>query len=82
MHVLTWIFLASYYFGWGANEASISLVTIDESGWVPDGAFSRELTQNSEVAEDEENSEHPEQVADSAHPEPLIPLENSENSEI
>jgi len=43
--VLTWIFLASYYFAWGANEPSISITTIDESGWVPEGGYARQITQ-------------------------------------
>jgi len=43
--VLTWIFLASYYFAWGANEPTISVTLIDESGWVPDGGYARQVTQ-------------------------------------
>ncbi|CAK9816806.1 hypothetical protein ANTQUA_LOCUS9110 [Anthophora quadrimaculata] len=43
---LLWIFFASYCF-WGANEVTVT-APIDESGWVPDGAFARELIQASE----------------------------------
>lgn len=37
VYALLWVFFTSYYF-WGANEVSVT-DPIDESGWVPDGAY-------------------------------------------
>lgn len=45
LHVLTWLFVASYYFVWGAHEPSVPVASVDESGWVPDGTFASEITQ-------------------------------------
>lgn len=50
VYILTWICVASYYFGWGANEETVTC-PIDDSGWVPDGAYASKL--NREAAGDE-----------------------------
>lgn len=49
--MLTWTFIASYYFGWGTNEPSISVASIDESGWTPDGTFAKEIIQETTAEE-------------------------------
>ena len=51
MYALLWIFFTSYYF-WGVQETTVTS-PIDESGWVPDGAFTNEIMQ----AQPEEQSD-------------------------
>lgn len=46
LYVLTWAFLASYYFQWGANEENVALISVDESGWTPDGTFAKEVVES------------------------------------
>lgn len=43
VYALVWLFFTSYYF-WGAQEVTVT-TPIDESGWVPDGAFACEIMQ-------------------------------------
>lgn len=43
-YVLAWTFVASYYFLWGTNEASVAIISVDESGWNTDEIFAREIT--------------------------------------
>lgn len=40
------MFFVSYYF-WGAKEESVT-APIDESGWVPDGAFAAKIVQGAD----------------------------------
>lgn len=47
---LLWVFFASYYF-WGANEVTVT-APIDESGWVPDGAFASTIPVQAEQVEE------------------------------
>lgn len=42
LYTLVWVFLATYYFSWGENQATVT-APIDESGWVPDGALAANL---------------------------------------
>ena len=51
VYALLWIFFTSYYF-WGVRETTVTF-PIDESGWVPDGAFANEIMQ----AQSEEQSD-------------------------
>lgn len=50
MCALLWVFFASYYF-WGANEVTVT-APIDESGWVPDGAFASTIPVQAEQVEE------------------------------
>ncbi|KAK1124403.1 hypothetical protein K0M31_006763 [Melipona bicolor] len=51
VYALLWIFFTSYYF-WGIQETTVTS-PIDESGWIPDGAFANEIMQ----AQSEEQSD-------------------------
>lgn len=45
LYILTWAFVASYYFAWGSNQPSVPVASVDESGWCPDGTFANEIMQ-------------------------------------
>ena len=49
IYTLVWIFIASYYF-WGAREETVT-APVDESGWVPDGAFATRIVEGGEAAQ-------------------------------
>lgn len=51
MYALVWLFFTSYYF-WGAQEVTVT-TPIDESGWVPDGAFACEIMQTGAQPEEQ-----------------------------
>lgn len=46
--MFAWTFIASYYFLWGTSEATEAISYADESGWVPDGAYAYNMSQEVE----------------------------------
>lgn len=43
LYILTWAFVASYYFAWGSSQPSVPVASVDESGWSPDGTLANEI---------------------------------------
>lgn len=48
---MAWALIASYYFIWG-DETAHPTSYIDESGWVPDGAYTHITTEESPSSEE------------------------------
>lgn len=42
LFTVIWMVIASYYTVWGANDGTVT-DPIDDSGWVPDGALTKQL---------------------------------------
>lgn len=45
MFLITYAVVSSYYFVWGENEETVT-DPVDETGWVPDGAFAGMLDES------------------------------------
>lgn len=53
LYTLVWVFLATYYFSWGENQVTVT-APIDESGWVPDGALTVNISHSGDMEVEEE----------------------------